>query len=52
MIKIHFSIKQIKGLARFATEKYVAPKANNLTNNFIHLTNYAINKNNPNFEFN
>lgn len=34
------------GLARFATEKY---KLKNFNNPFIHLTNYAINKDNENF---
>ena len=38
------------GLARFATEEYVAPKRDNLDNICMHLTNYAINKDNPNFE--
>jgi tubulin polyglutamylase TTLL6/13 len=33
-----------EGLARFATEPYVAPKTSNLDNMFMHLTNYAINK--------
>ena len=33
-----------QGLARFATEPYVAPKASNLDNLYMHLTNYAINK--------
>lgn len=40
------------GLARFATEKYEIPKSNNLNNLFMHLTNYAINKDNKNFIFN
>ena len=35
------------GLARFATEKY---KNKGFNNPFIHLTNYAINKDNENFE--
>jgi len=38
-----------QGLARFATEPYIAPKASNLSNLFMHLTNYAINKNNKAF---
>ena len=37
------------GLARFATEPYVHPKASNIDNMFMHLTNYAINKNNAAF---
>ena len=40
------------GLARFATESYIAPTAENLENVCMHLTNYAINKDNPNFMFN
>jgi hypothetical protein len=39
-----------QGLARFATEPYVQPKANNLHNLFMHLTNYAINRHNANFQ--
>lgn len=35
-----------EGLARFATEKY---KQKNFNNPFIHLTNYAINKDNENY---
>lgn len=41
-----------EGLARFATEEYVGPYRNNLDNLFMHLTNYAINKNAENFEAN
>jgi tubulin polyglutamylase TTLL6/13 len=37
----------LNGLARFATEKY---KNKGFNNPFIHLTNYAINKDNSNFE--
>lgn len=33
-----------EGLARFATEPYVAPTAQNLDQPFMHLTNYSINK--------
>ena len=40
------------GLARFATEKYVPPKGKNLEDMCMHLTNYAINKNNSKFVFN
>jgi len=39
-----------EGLARFCTEKYVRPNANNMEQMFMHLTNYAINKNNDCFE--
>ena len=38
-----------EGLARFATHKYVAPSTNNCSDLFMHLTNYAINKNSKNF---
>eukprot|EP00826_Nyctotherus_ovalis_P036759 TRINITY_DN3287_c0_g3_i5.p1 TRINITY_DN3287_c0_g3~~TRINITY_DN3287_c0_g3_i5.p1 ORF type:complete len:587 (+),score=116.04 TRINITY_DN3287_c0_g3_i5:139-1899(+) len=41
-----------EGLARFATEEYTHPKPHNLKNTYIHLTNYALNKDNDNFEFN
>jgi len=40
------------GLARFATEKYHGVDPKNLTNMYVHLTNYAINKNHSNFVFN
>ncbi|CAK64163.1 unnamed protein product (macronuclear) [Paramecium tetraurelia] len=40
------------GLVRFATEPYVAPSFNNIDDVCMHLTNYAINKGNPNFIFN
>lgn len=39
-------------MARFATEEYVGPTNGNLDNLFMHLTNYAINKNSDNFIFN
>ena len=41
-----------QGLARFATEEYVGPFRGNLDNLYMHLTNYAINKNSENFEAN
>lgn len=41
-----------EGLVRFATEKYEAPNKENLEDVCMHLTNYAINKDNPNFIFN
>lgn len=41
-----------QGIARFATEPYVAPTYNNLNNMYMHLTNYAINKFNDNFQQN
>lgn len=37
------------GLARFATVPYESPRPSNLSNLFMHLTNYAINKDSPNF---
>ena len=41
-----------EGLGRFATETYENINNDNIENMFMHLTNYAINKNNPNFQFN
>lgn len=41
-----------QGIARFATEPYIAPKASNIDNLFMHLTNYAINKTNAAFKQN
>jgi len=38
-----------EGLARFATEAYTGPAKTNLDNLYMHLTNYAINKNATNF---
>lgn len=38
-----------EGLSRFATEQYVPPSHSNLDNLFMHLTNYAINKNSSKF---
>lgn len=40
------------GLARFATEPYISPTFENLDDMCMHLTNYAINKDNPKFVFN
>ena len=40
------------GLARFATVPYEEPVHNNLSNMFMHLTNYAINKDNSAFIYN
>ena len=40
------------GLVRFATEKYQKADDDNKTDMFRHLTNYAINKENPNFQAN
>eukprot|EP00656_Telonema_subtile_P012284 TRINITY_DN16180_c0_g1_i11.p1 TRINITY_DN16180_c0_g1~~TRINITY_DN16180_c0_g1_i11.p1 ORF type:complete len:531 (+),score=143.88 TRINITY_DN16180_c0_g1_i11:149-1741(+) len=41
-----------EGMARFCTNEYTAVKGSNLGNQFMHLTNYAINKKNDNYEFN
>ena len=38
-----------EGLGRFATDEYEYPCRDNLDNVYMHLTNYAINKDNPNF---
>ena len=38
-----------EGLARFATSEYNSPIGSNLNNLFMHLTNYAINKDAENF---
>lgn len=41
-----------RGLVRLASEQYVEPTGKNLSQSMVHLTNYAINKFNPNFEEN
>ena len=41
-----------EGLGRLATNEYVGVTNNNLEDVCMHLTNYAINKDNPNFVFN
>ena len=41
-----------EGLARFSTEPYVLPTKKNKENMCVHLTNYAINKFNANFQQN
>lgn len=41
-----------EGLTRFATEEYQEPTADNLGRSYIHLTNYSLNKSNPNYVFN
>jgi len=41
-----------RGLVRLASEQYVEPTMKNLSNTTVHLTNYAVNKTNPNFEEN
>ncbi|XP_024377743.1 uncharacterized protein [Physcomitrium patens] len=41
-----------EGIARFCTERYQKPGPENLSKNCMHLTNYAVNKYNPNFCFN
>lgn len=39
-----------EGMARFATEPYCSPTGNNIKNMYMHLTNYAINKNHEDYE--
>ncbi|CAG9319004.1 unnamed protein product [Blepharisma stoltei] len=41
-----------EGLVRLATVPYQPPVSSNLGDMCMHLTNYAINKNNPDFQFN
>lgn len=41
-----------EGLARFATAKFHKPSKKNYQNMMMHLTNYAVNKRNPNFIYN
>jgi len=41
-----------EGLARFATQRYQPVGKKNIKDVYMHLTNYAINKNNKNFIFN
>ena len=41
-----------EGLGRFATESYQKARKKNLKDVYMHLTNYAINKNNQKFVFN
>ena len=41
-----------EGLVRFATEKYQYPSHENIDNLCMHLTNYAINKQNNKYVFN
>jgi len=42
-----------EGMARFSTVAYQVPSATNLKNQFMHLTNYAINQKNKDvFQFN
>ena len=38
-----------EGLARFCTSKYQQPAESNKAEQFMHLTNYSINKTNTNF---
>ena len=41
-----------EGLGRLATNEYVGVTGSNLSDICMHLTNYAVNKDNPNFVFN
>jgi tubulin polyglutamylase TTLL6/13 len=38
-----------EGIARFSTEDYKSPNMTNIDNQFMHLTNYAINRLNPQY---
>lgn len=38
------------GLVRMCTEEYVKPTKQNISNTCMHLTNYAVNKHNSNFQ--
>jgi len=38
-----------EGLVRFATQKYSVPRHENLSDRFMHLTNYSVNKKNVNY---
>ncbi|GAB1288236.1 Tubulin polyglutamylase TTLL7 [Apodemus speciosus] len=40
------------GLVRMGTEKYIPPNESNLTQLYMHLTNYSVNKHNERFERN
>ena len=39
-----------EGMARFCTQPYQSPRANNLDQVYAHLTNYSLNKHNENFK--
>lgn len=41
-----------RGLVRLASEEYAEPSGKNISQTMVHLTNYAVNKMNPNFEEN
>ena len=41
-----------EGLTRLATKKYQEPTEENMHSSYIHLTNYSLNKHNPNFIYN
>ena len=38
-----------EGMARFCTAKYQLPTSDNLKNDYMHLTNYSLNKKNENY---
>lgn len=39
-----------EGLVRFCAEKYEIPNNQNIKNSFMHLTNYHLNKDHPDFK--
>jgi tubulin polyglutamylase TTLL6/13 len=41
-----------EGIARFSTETYISPTGSNLSNVYMHLTNYAIQKTSNKYIFN
>lgn len=48
--KMHaFTCKE--GLARFCTQRYQRPSKENLKNEYMHLTNYSINKASPDYKW-
>lgn len=40
------------GMGRLCTSQYEPPNAQNMKSAFMHLTNYALNKQNDEFEYN
>ena len=52
MLTLYIIYLYREGIARFCTERYQKPRPENLTTSCMHLTNYALNKYNTNFNFN